>query len=86
MNRSRRRGIAIAAVVASSVCTLAFGLLSLTGFSSSGSGDLTVSSTPAASVALVFVGLLLVIELEWSHLSRRSHRAARAPLTERVRI
>ncbi|MGD0018095.1 MAG: hypothetical protein ABSD62_02475 [Candidatus Limnocylindrales bacterium] len=83
MNRSRSHGIVIATIAATSVASLALGIATLNGFGASGAGDLLVSSTPAASTVLLLIGVVVLIELELSHLAgRRSRRTTRAAALE----
>jgi hypothetical protein len=76
----------IATIAATSVASIALAVATLGGFGGSGAGDLLVSSTPAASTALLLIGILVIIELQWSHVAgRRSSRTARASVHEPAR-
>lgn len=86
MERRRSHRIVIATIAATSVASLALGVATLSGFSGSGAGDLLVFSTPAASTVLLLIGIVVLIELELSHMTgRRSSRTARASVPEPAR-
>lgn len=86
MDRRRSHRIAVATIAATSVASIALGVATLSGFGGSGAGDLLVSSTPAASTVLLLIGILVIIELQWSHMTgRRSSRTARGSVPEPAR-
>ena len=77
MVRSSNRAIVIAAIAAA-VASVALGIASLSGFGSSDAGDMVASPTPLSTV-LLLLGMLALVELELSHMSRRRPaRLARA--------
>jgi hypothetical protein len=83
MDRGRSHRIVIATIAATAVASVALGVATLSAFGGSGAGDLPVSSTPAASTVLLLIGILVMVELEWSHMaSRRSSRTTRASVRE----
>jgi len=76
MFRSSHGTIALGAI-ASAVASVALGAATLSGFGSSG-GDTTVSPNPISTI-LLLLGVLVLIELEMAHRSRRrSPRRSRA--------
>jgi hypothetical protein len=86
VDSSRSHSIVIGTIVATAVVSVVSGAATLSGFGSAPAGDVIVSSTPAAGTLLLLVGLVLMIGLEWSHVSaRRSGRTAGASVPATAR-
>ena len=83
MDSRRSHRIVIATIVATSLASVALGPRPWAGSAAPARETLLVSSTPAASTVLLLIGILVIIELQWSHVTgRRSSRAARASVPE----
>ena len=69
----------VVAVVATGLVSIILGVATLSGFQSSGSGDLVVSSTMGGglNLAIMLVGTLALLSLELAHRSGRRARHAR---------
>ena len=71
MNRSRNHWIAIAAIAAMFMTSVALGIATLGGFARSGPGDVLISSNPVANAVLLLIGIVVLVELERAQASGR---------------
>lgn len=79
MNGEKTHWTAIGLVI-SSLATIAFGAIALTGFSA-GTGDLAITSTPWLSNLLLAGGAVLLLGLELARSRRRRPVAVRRSMT-----
>jgi len=86
MNGGRYNKRAIAALLVAAGASAVFGAMTMSGFGSAGSGDMAVTSTSPITTVLLLVGVIVLIELQVSHMAgRRVHGTSRATSAEPVR-
>jgi protein-S-isoprenylcysteine O-methyltransferase Ste14 len=75
MNRTRSHWLVAGTLAAAAVATVIMVMGSMSGFSSSVTGD-SPASMSGVSTAILAVGMLIILSLEFSHQNRRNARRA----------
>jgi hypothetical protein len=82
MDRNRSRQLVAGSLVVTAIASVAMGIGSLSGFSSTSTGDSLAAPMNGEALAILFVGTLTILGLERAHLSGRQSlsraRVARA--------
>ena len=77
---------AVAALLTAAAASVVLGAMTMSGFGSAGAGDVAVTSTPPILTVLLLVGVIVLIELQVSHMAgRRVRRTNRSTSVEAVR-